>query len=146
MNILEINAPGNFETWNPSTIKEVKDKNLSTDLGHDLLYENENVRIWEVVLLPNERLPFREIKFDYSWVSLTSGLAISRFADGKINLMRVEKGDSAFMKYDENNAISDLENKGGDILFFHMTEFKQQSFNQYLTHSFSLKSNNPHIE
>ncbi|MCJ7466693.1 MAG: hypothetical protein MUO53_08380 [Maribacter sp.] len=146
MNILEINATGNFETWNPSTIKEVKDENLSTDLGHDLLYENENVRIWEVVLLPNERLPFREIKFDYSWVALTSGLAISRYADGKINLMRFEKGDSAFMKYVENSAICDLENKGGDILFFHMTEFKQQTFKKYLTHAFSLKSNNPYIE
>ncbi len=142
MNILEINATGNFETWNPSTIQEVKDKNLSNDLGHNLLFENENVRIWEVVLLSNERLPFREIKFDYSWVSLTSGLAISRYADGKINLMRFEKGDSAFVKYEEHNAICDLENKGGDLLFIQMTEFKQKTFNKYLADVALVKSNN----
>jgi hypothetical protein len=143
MNYLEINASGNFETWNPSKIKELKENKISNDLGQNLVFENENVRIWEVVLLPNERLPFRKINLDYSWVSLTTGLAISRYADGKIILMRIEKGDSAFLKCKEKAYVYDLENKGEDILFFHLTEFKQQPISKYVSVDASLKLNNP---
>ena len=141
MNSLEINAPGNFESWNPSKIKELKDKKISNDLGQNLVFENENIRLWEVVLLPNERLPFRKINMDYSWVALTTGLAISRYADGKIILMRIEKGDSAFLKCKEKTYIYDLENKGNDILFFHLTEFKHQTIKKYLSTNASLKVN-----
>lgn len=141
MNSLEINASGNFESWSPSKIKELKDKKISHNLGQNLLFENENIRLWEVVLLPNERLPFRKINMDYSWVALTTGLAISRYADGKIILIRIEKGDSAFLKCKEETYIYDLENKGNDILFFHLTEFKHQTIKKYLSTNASLKAN-----
>ena len=143
MNYLEINASGNFETWNPSFLKELKENNISNDLGQNLLFENENVRIWEVVLLPNERLPFRKIELDYSWVSLTSGLAISRYADGKIILMRIEKGDSSFLKCNDKTHINDLENKGSEILFLHLTEFKHQTINKIKSANARVKSSKP---
>ncbi|MBD0852155.1 hypothetical protein [Maribacter arenosus] len=141
MNTLEINASGNFESWSPGKIKELKDQRISNDLGQNLIFENENIRLWEVILLPNERLPFRKINMDYSWVSLTSGLAISRYADGKIILMRIDKGDSAFLKCKEKTYIYDLENKGNDILFFHLTEFKHQTIKKYLSKGVRLKAN-----
>ncbi|MGB5434295.1 MAG: hypothetical protein WBM98_00280 [Maribacter sp.] len=143
MNSLEINASGNFESWSPSKIRELKENKISNDLGQNLLFENENLRIWEVVLLPNERLPFRKINMDYSWVSLTTGMAISRYADGKILLMRIEKGDSAFLSCKEKTYIYDLENKGDDILFFHLTEFKHQTIKKYLPADVRLKSKKP---
>ena len=143
MNYLEINPAGNFETWNPSFIKELKENKISNDLGQNLLFENENVRIWEVILLPNERLPFRKINLDYSWVSLTSGLAISRYADGKIILMRIEKGDSSFLKCKEKKFINDLENKGSEILFLHLTEFKHQAINKIKSANARVKMNRP---
>ncbi len=56
-----INDIGNFNTWNPSHLKELKENEISTNLGQKVLFENEYLRIWEVVLLPKERLPFRKI-------------------------------------------------------------------------------------
>jgi hypothetical protein len=141
MNSLEINASGNFESWSPCKIHELKENKISKDLGQNLLFENENIRLWEIVLLPNERLPFRKINMDYSWVSLTTGMAISRYADGKIILMRIEKGDSAFLKCKEKTYTYDLENKGSDILFFHLTEFKHQTIKKYLSKDARVKAN-----
>ena len=84
---IDINASGNFNTWNPSHLKELKENKISTNLGQKVLFENEYLRIWEVVLLPKERLPFRKINLDYCWVAGSEGMVISRFSDGKIILM-----------------------------------------------------------
>jgi hypothetical protein len=124
LKFIDINATGNFNTWNPSHIKELKENEFSTDLGQKVLFENEYLRIWEVVLLPKERLPFRKINLDYCWVAGSEGMVISRFSDGKIVLMHLEKGDSEFLEHEKKHAIYDLENIGQDILFFQMTEYK----------------------
>ena len=121
-----INDRGNFNTWNPSHLKELKDNEFSTDLGQKVLFENDYLRIWEVVLLPKERLPFRKITLDYCWMAASEGMVISRFSDGKIILMHLEKGDSEFLEHEHKQAIYDLENIGEDILFFQMTEYKKQ--------------------
>ncbi len=121
---IDINAAGNFNTWNPVHIAELKKKEFSTDLGQKVLFENEYLRIWEVILLPKERLPFRKINLGYCWVAGSEGMVISRFSDGKIVLIHVEKGDSEFLDHGNNYAIYDLENIGQDILFFQFTEFK----------------------
>ncbi len=119
-----INDAGNFNTWNPDHIEELKRNRISPDLGQKILFENDYLRIWEVVLLPKERLPFRKIESDYYWVAGSEGLLISRFSDGRIILMHLEKGDSEFLQHKDKHATYDLENIGQDILFFQMTEFK----------------------
>ena len=124
-----INDVGNFNTWNPSHLKELKENEFSTDLGQKVLFENEYIRIWQVVLLPKERLPFRKISLDYCWVATSEGMVISRFSDGKIILMHLEKGDSEFLNHNNEQAIYDMENIGEDILFFQMTEYKSQPYN-----------------
>ncbi len=125
---IAINDVGNFNTWNPSHLKELKENEISTKLGQKVLFENEYIRIWEVVLLSKERLPFRKINLDYCWVAASEGMVISRFSDGKIILMHLEKGDSEFLNHDNEQAIYDLENIGEDILFFQMTEYKSQPY------------------
>ncbi len=119
-----INDAGNFNTWNPAHIRELKNNEISEDLGQKIIFENEYLRIWEVVLLPKERLPFRKMELDYCWVAGSEGMVISRFSDGKIILMHLEKGDSEFLEHEDKHAIYDLENIGQDILFFQMTEYK----------------------
>jgi hypothetical protein len=121
---VDINESGNFDTWNPAHIKELKEGNFSTDLGRSVLFENEYLRVWEIVLLPKERLPFRRVQADYCWVAGSEGMMISRFSNGKIVLMHIEKGDSEFLRLQEDHVIYDLENIGDDILFFQLTEFK----------------------
>jgi hypothetical protein len=124
LKFVAINDAGNFNTWNPAHIRELKCNEFNTDLGQKILFENEYMRIWEVVLLPKERLPFRKIESDYCWVAGTEGMVISRFSDGKIIFMHLEKGDSEFLAHKDKHAIYDLENIGQDILFFQMTEYK----------------------
>ena len=128
LKFITINDKGNFNTWNPSHLKELKENEISTNLGQKVLFENEYLRIWEVVLLPKERLPFRKINLDYCWVAASEGIVISRFSDGKIILMHLEQGDSEFLKHENEHAIYDLENIGEDILFFQMTEYKSQPY------------------
>jgi len=119
-----INDAGNFNTWNPAHIRELKNNEISNDLGQRILFENEYLRIWEVVLLPKERLPFRKIDLDYCWIAGSEGMMISRFSDGKIVLMHLEKGDSEFLEHEGKHAIYDLENVGQDTLIFQMTQYK----------------------
>lgn len=138
-----INDVGNFNTWNPSHLKELKENEFSTDLGHKILFENEYIRIWEVVLLPKERLPFRKISMDYCWLAASEGMVISRFSDGRIILMHLERGDSEFLEHENKHAIYDLENIGEDILFFQMTEYKNQPLHIKSRIQESLKRNFP---
>lgn len=140
---VEINGAGVFNTWNPSHLKELKNKEFSNDLGQKVLFENEYLRIWEVVLLPNERLPFRKINLDYSWVAASEGMVISRFSNGKIILIHLEKGDSEFLKQENKQAIYDLENIGEDIVFFQMTEFKGEQLYIKARIQESIKRNTP---
>ncbi|NNK18051.1 MAG: hypothetical protein HKP49_02765 [Maribacter sp.] len=140
---IDINAAGNFNTWNPSHLRELKSNEFTTDLGQKILFENDYLRIWEVVLLPKERLPFRKINLDYCWVAGSEGMVISRFSNGKIVLMHLEKGDSEFLEHDTKQAIYDLENIGEDILFFQMTEFKGEELFAKARIQANIKRNSP---
>ncbi|MBT8296751.1 MAG: hypothetical protein KJO52_00325 [Maribacter sp.] len=139
----DINTAGNFNTWNPSHLRELKSNDFTTDLGQKILFENDYLRIWEVVLLPKERLPFRKINLDYCWVAGSEGMVISRFSNGKIVLMHLEKGDSEFLEHDTKQAIYDLENIGEDILFFQMTEFKGEELFAKARIQANIKRNSP---
>lgn len=123
---MDINPSGKFKTWNPSRLEELEKKEFSNDLGQKIIFENEYQRIWEVVLLPKERLPFRVINKNYCWVACSEGMVISRFADGKIILMHLEKGDSEYMEHKDKPAIYDLENIGEEIIWFQLTEHKSE--------------------
>jgi hypothetical protein len=138
-----INDAGNFNTWNPAHIRELKNNEISTDLGQRILFENEYLRIWEVVLLPKERLPFRKINLDYCWIAGSEGMMITRFSDGKIVLMHLEKGDSEFLEHENKHAIYDLENVGQDTLIFQMTEYKGEQLLVKERIQQSIKRNSP---
>jgi len=124
MKCVELNPAGNFDTWDPSKLKELKQKEIDERLGKKLLFENDAIIVWEVVLFPGERLPFRKISRNYNLVSMTGGLAVSRSANGKISLVRINKGDSMFMKHEDRESVCDFENIGENILFLHAMEFK----------------------
>lgn len=138
-----INDAGNFNTWNPAHIRELKNNEISTDLGQRILFENEYLRIWEVVLLPKERLPFRKMNLDYCWIAGSEGMMITRFSDGKIVLMHLEKGDSEFLEHENKHAIYDLENVGQDTLIFQMTEYKGEQLFVKERIQESIKRNSP---
>lgn len=124
MKCVELNPSGNFEPWDPSKLLELQRKKIDDRLGQKLLFENDTIKVWEVILFPGERLPFRKISGNYNVTSLTEGLAVSRNANGKISLVRIKKGDSMFIEHEGQEAIYDFENIGENILFLHAMEFK----------------------
>lgn len=124
MEYTEINRAGDFEFWDPSKVKELQEDRISNCLGQKLLFENENVLVWEIALFPGERLPFRHVTRDFNWVCLTEGLVISRCGDGEINLIRMKKGDTGFISFKGEVSVQDFENIGDDGLLMHVMEFK----------------------
>ena len=124
MKCTEINAPGNFDCWEPERLQELKRKKISESLGQNLLFENTNIKVWEVVLFPGERLPFRKVSKNYNFTSATDGLAVSRYGNGKIALVHLQKEEAVCMKHNGNESIYDFENIGKNILFLHAMEFK----------------------
>lgn len=124
MKCVELNPVGNFDTWEPSKLGELKKKEIDDSLGQKLLFENDAIKVWEAVLSPGERLPFRKIRRNYNFVSTTGGLAVGRSASGKISLVQINKGDSMFMEHEGRESVYDFENIGENILFLHAMEFK----------------------
>ncbi len=129
MECVEINPIGNFDSWEPSKLEELEKNQISESLGQHLLLENANIRVWKVLLFPNERLPFRRSNTDSCWVSMVDGLAITRWDNGKITLLRFKKGDSIFWEPENKHTAFDLENIGEEPSLFHIMEFKEQTEN-----------------
>ncbi len=124
MKCVELNPSGNFDPWDPSKLLELQRKKIDDRLGQKLLFENDRIKVWEIVLFPGERLPFRKISGNYNLMSMTEGIAISRYANGKITLVRIKRGDSMFMNHEGQEVIYDFENIGENILLLHAMEFK----------------------
>ncbi|PKA99418.1 hypothetical protein B0O79_3129 [Flavobacteriaceae bacterium MAR_2009_75] len=120
----EINAPGNFTSWETSKLTELKEKQVSTDLGQSLLFENDSLRIWEIFLQPGERMGFRKITNSYNLVSMGIGLSITRCEDGSINLYKFNEGDTLFINAANESKVQDLENIGDLPLYLNIMEFK----------------------
>jgi len=127
MKCVEINPVGNFEHWDLEKIKELRDESeINVSLGQKLLFENSTSRLWDLVLWPSQRIPFRRHEFPHSIICMTKGLAISRFGTGKINLVQFEEGDTEFLEPNENNSIYDLENIGESIIKLFVLEMRHR--------------------
>jgi len=133
MKIVELNAKGNFDSWDPAKLNELQSKKITEDLCNHLIFENDAIKLWEIVLRPSERIPFRRCKNSYSLTGLTGGVALSRIHNGVIKLIRFQKNDIAFWDFQDYNHICDFENIGEDILRISVTEFKTLKQAQLLT-------------
>lgn len=116
MNCVEINPVGNFTTWDPTKVSELRNKKFSASVGQLVLFENTTVRLWESILKPFERIPFHRRASNYSWTALTEGLAITRNINGKISLIKLEKGDTGYWEFEGKEIIVDFENIGENTI------------------------------
>lgn len=123
MDCTEVNEKGNFDTWEIEKINELKLSDFNDTIGN-CLFENSNLKLWDVTLYPKERMSFKKCKSNYSSTCLTDGLAIARNANGKINLLRFNQGDTIHLHYREKEIIGDFENIGENILKFVVIEHK----------------------
>jgi mannose-6-phosphate isomerase-like protein (cupin superfamily) len=89
------------------------------DVGTALWFENERVRVWEILLQPGERGPFHNHTRNYFWTVVEASRGLQRFADGTFAIRDYEVGDTRFLEHTpEDSLIHDLENVGETPLRF----------------------------
>jgi hypothetical protein len=89
------------------------------DLGTSLWFENDRVRVWEVLLQPGERGPFHAHTSNYFWTVVEPSRGLQRFADGTFVVRDYEVGETKYLEHTPATAlIHDLENIGATLLRF----------------------------
>lgn len=126
MDCFELNPAHDFSQWEEDYIDELKTLKFKESLGNTLLFEDSSVKLWSLKLDQGQRLPFFKHNKNYSWISETGAILKSRFGNGRISLIRVEKGDTDYFEHLEKNYINDLENLGNTQAIFKIIEYKKE--------------------
>jgi hypothetical protein len=89
------------------------------DLGTSLWFENQRIRVWEVLLQPGERGPFHAHTSNYFWTVVEASRGLQRFADGTFVIRDYQVGETKYLEHTPATAlIHDLENIGATPLQF----------------------------
>lgn len=124
MKCVELNPIGNFNPWEPGKLEELEKNELDNCLDSNLMFENESIKLWSFSLQPYDRLPFRKHLYHFSWTCPSGGLAISRNSNGKITLLKYDRGDTGYYEPKDESAIFDFENIGEELLEITILEHK----------------------
>lgn len=82
-------------------------------IGTRLLFQNDEVGVWEVRLQPGERGGFHLHDRHYFWTVVKGGVGKQRTADGVYHIRRYEEGDTSFLPHTPaESVIHDFENAG----------------------------------
>ncbi len=88
-------------------------------IGTKLLFQNDEVGVWEVRLQPGERGGFHLHDRHYFWTVVKGGIGKQRTADGVYHIRRYEEGDTSFLPHSPEEAvIHDFENAGDTEIRF----------------------------
>lgn len=98
---------------------ELRSGASNLQVGTTLWYENERVRVWEVLLEPGERGPFHAHVTNYFWTVVEAGRGFQRFSDGTYTIRDYRVGETRYLEHTPESAlIHDLENVGETSLRF----------------------------
>lgn len=125
MQFVELNPMGNFDPWEQEKIDELLHQEIKESLSNRLVFEDETIKLWDLRLLPGERLNFRRHNTNYGWVCTTGGLLITRYGNGKIDMIKLNPGDTEYFENIGKNYVNDLENIGEDLVVINILEYKQ---------------------
>ncbi|MDF0705848.1 hypothetical protein [Flagellimonas okinawensis] len=124
MQCVELNPTGNFDPWEQERIDELLHQEIKNSLSDRLVFENDGIKLWDLRLLPGERLSFRRHNVNYGWVCTTGGLLITRYGNGKIDMIKLNQGDTEYFENKGKNYVNDLENIGEDTVVINILEYK----------------------
>jgi hypothetical protein len=89
------------------------------DLGTKMWFENDRIRVWEVLLQPGERGAFHAHTTNYFWTVVEPSRGLQRFADGTFIVRDYQLGETRYLEHTPETAlIHDLENVGETTLRF----------------------------
>ncbi len=96
------------------------------EVGTAVRFENDHVRVWEIVLEPGERGPFHIHTQTYFWTVVDSGRGKQRFADGTFVVRDYQSGETKYLVHSPDDPmIHDLENVGSTTMRFITVELKR---------------------
>ena len=108
---------GNFDVGDYQAELSSAPSNL--DVGTTLWFENERIRVWEVLLQPGERGPFHSHVTNYFWTVVEASRGLQRFSDGTYVVRDYRVGETRTLDHTPDTAlIHDLENVGETTLRF----------------------------
>jgi mannose-6-phosphate isomerase-like protein (cupin superfamily) len=108
---------GEFDRAQYADELEAAPSNLA--VGTALLYENTQVKVWEVRLAPGQRGPFHAHAHNYFWTVVEGSVGLQRRADGTFMVRRYDVGQTQFSAHTSADPlIHDLENVGDTDLRF----------------------------
>jgi len=108
---------GSFDVGNYESELNLAPSNL--EVGTTLWFENERIRVWEVLLQPGERGPFHSHVTNYFWTVVEGSRGLQRFSDGTYVVREYQVGETRNLDHTPETAlIHDLENVGKTTLRF----------------------------
>jgi hypothetical protein len=89
------------------------------EVGTTMWFENDRVRVWEILLQPGERGAFHSHVTNYFWTVVEGSRGLQRFADGTFVVRDYLIGETKYLEHTPDTAlIHDLENVGDSTLRF----------------------------
>ncbi len=88
-------------------------------VGTSVWFENDRIRVWEILLQPGERGPFHAHTTNYFWTVVEGSRGLQRFADGTYAVRDYQVGETKYLEHGPDSVlIHDLENIGDTPLRF----------------------------
>jgi mannose-6-phosphate isomerase-like protein (cupin superfamily) len=95
------------------------------EVGTAVRFENDDVRVWEIVLEPGQRGPFHIHTQTYFWTVIDPGRGKQRFADGTFVVRDYQPGETKYLVHSpDDSLVHDLENVGSTTMRFITVELK----------------------
>ena len=89
------------------------------EVGTAIWFENDRIRVWEILLQPGERGAFHSHVTNYFWTVVEGSRGLQRFADGTFVVRDYLVGETKYLEHTlETALIHDLENIGDSTLRF----------------------------
>jgi hypothetical protein len=103
------------------------DSQISTDIGTELLFENDRIRVWQMILAPGEESHLHRHVHDYVYVYTTPS-HITAFYDGKGSAgAAYEDGFVQYTAVGTDMVPHKIRNTGDDVHRQILVEFKGPS-------------------
>jgi beta-alanine degradation protein BauB len=108
---------GTFDPAEYADELEAAPRNL--EVGTTIWFENDRIRVWEILLQPGERGAFHSHVTNYFWTVVEGSRGLQRFADGTFVVRDYLVGETKYLEHTPETAlIHDLENIGDTTLRF----------------------------
>lgn len=94
-------------------------------VGSRVVFEDDVVRIWEIVLEPGESIGWHHHKLDYTAVVITGSEVERPNGDGTTDRIKVKPGD--LTRWQQSTPCHMLKNVGDDVFYNVVVEMKGTS-------------------